>query len=200
MPSPPGDTGGGRLITEKDRLRRDILVKRKSLDPGQRKDLSERIVRNIVRLPEFRRARRVALFVPLKGEPDITPLFPLVAREKELILPKVSGESLLLLRVNYPPKLSKGKFGVQEPEEGQEVSPEEVDLILVPGVVFDLRGFRIGFGKGYYDRLLDRIRGLKAGVAFSFQVLGSVPHDPWDVPVDILITEKFVRRFRDGRT
>ncbi len=154
----------------------------------------------VLHLPEFTKARKVALFVPLKGEPDISSLFPIVAREKELILPKVSGKELLLLRVDYPLKLIRGSFGVYEPAEGQEIKPEEVDFILVPGVVFDLRGFRIGFGKGYYDRLLREIRGLKVGVAFSFQVLGSIPHDPWDVPVDVLITEKLVRRFRDGRT
>ncbi|RUM29094.1 MAG: 5-formyltetrahydrofolate cyclo-ligase [Aquifex sp.] len=183
----------------KSELRKKVLHKRINLPEEERKVLSERVINNLKNLPEFKKAKRVALYCPTKGEVDLTPLFPEVLKEKELILPKVEGNEISLYRVHSQACLRRGSFGILEPEEGEEVNPKDVDLIAVPGIAFDLEGYRLGFGKGYYDRLLKKIKGLKVGVAYSFQVFDRLPRDAWDVPVDVLITEKNVRRLRDGR-
>lgn len=183
------------MLTSKEELRKEILEERRRLDPRTREEFSERIVRNILSLPEFEKAERVLLFSPVKGEPDISPLFRIVLnRGSRLILPRVSGEELELVYVEDLSSLRPGSYGIPEPSSGEVADPEEVDFAVVPGLVFDRRGYRIGFGKGYYDRLLKRIRAPKAGVAYSFQVLSRVPEEEWDEPVDLIVTEKGVIR------
>ncbi|AAC07587.1 5-formyltetrahydrofolate cyclo-ligase [Aquifex aeolicus] len=184
----------------KSELRKKVLHKRINLSEEERRRLSEKVISNLKSLPEFKKSKKVALYCPIKGEVDLTPLFPEVLKEKELILPKVEGNEISLYRVHSPACLGVGAFGIMEPVEGERVNPEDVDFIAVPGVAFDLEGYRLGFGKGYYDRLLKRVKGLKVGVAYSFQVFERLPRDAWDIPVDVLVTEKNVRRLRDGRS
>jgi len=183
---------------EKERIRRELLRKRINLSEEERLRLSQKIVENLRSLPEYRQAKKVLLYYPIKGEPDLTSLFEEVISKKELILPKVNGEELKLYKVDTLSCLSVGTFGILEPAEGKEVGPEELDFVAVPGVAFDLRGYRLGFGKGFYDRLLKKTRATKVGVAYSFQVLERIPNDVWDVPVDIILTEKFIRRLGNG--
>jgi len=87
-----------------------------------------------------------------------------------------------------------GSFGVREPaeEDFNFVSPDQIDLVVVPGLAFDRRGGRIGYGKGYFDRLLSRLGSQvpRIALAFDFQVLGAVPQDENDIRVDAIITEK----------
>ncbi len=183
------------MLISKEELRKEILRERKRLDPRTREELSARIVRNILSLPEFNRAERVLLYCPVRGEPDVSPLFEKVLeRGSRLILPRVSGEELELVYVEDLSLLSPGSYGIPEPSSGEVADPEDVDFAVVPGLVFDRQGYRIGFGKGYYDRLLKKIRAPKAGVAYSFQVLGRVPKEEWDEPVDLIVTEKGVIR------
>lgn len=176
---------------QKEELRRLYIKRREELSPEQRQRLSLSIVERIRELPAFKDAKKVLLFCPHRGEPDITPLFDVVIKEgKELILPKVNGNNLKLIRVRDKGDIKPGAFCILEPQGDEEVSPEEVDLSLVPGVAFDKEGYRLGFGKGYYDRLLGSLAGLKVGVAYDFQVVERLPRDSWDRPVDLVLTEK----------
>ncbi|WP_461832652.1 5-formyltetrahydrofolate cyclo-ligase [Aquifex sp.] len=182
----------------KERLRRKILDKRIALSEEERGLLSRKIAENLRSIPEYKRAKTVLLYCPVKGEPDLTTLFSELINRDALILPKVKGKTLELYKVNTLSCLKKGSFGIPEPEEGEKVSPDEVELFVVPGVVFDKEGYRLGFGKGYYDRLLRGVKSPKVGVAYSFQVIDKLPRDPWDIPVDIIITEKNIRRLKNG--
>lgn len=175
----------------KEKLRRSYLKTREGLEEGKRKKLSELIVNRLLSLSVLKSARRLLLFCPHKGEPDITPLFKWALCEgKDVVLPKVEGEELKLIRVSDTEGLEPGSFCILEPTEGEEVSPESVELSLIPGVVFDKKGYRLGFGRGYYDRLMDRLGGLKVGVAYEFQIVEEVPRDSWDRPVDMVVTEE----------
>ncbi len=178
------------MLTKKE-LRRRYIEERQRLSQEERERLSSKIVNRVANLPYFKEAKRVLLFCPHKGEPDITPLFSLVWEEgKTLILPKVNGDELKLLAVERETRLDVGAFCLMEPQEGEEVEPERVDFSLIPGVLFDKYGYRIGYGKGYYDRLLRRLGGIRVGVCYEFQVLEEVPRDSWDIPVDLVITEE----------
>ncbi|RLJ71343.1 5-formyltetrahydrofolate cyclo-ligase [Hydrogenivirga caldilitoris] len=183
------------MVETKRDIRRELLSKRVTLPSELKSSYDERIRAGLRTLPEFRHANRVLLYCPIKGEPDLTPLFDqLFSQGKKLVLPKVEEDELLLLEVNNLTCLSTGAFNILEPEDGISVTPEELDLVVVPGIAFDVNGYRIGFGKGYYDRLLERVSAPKVGVAYSFQVLDRVPRDTWDKPVDIVVTEKEVIR------
>ena len=179
------------MLTSKEELRRELLKAREDLDPYERDKISREIVQNILSLPEFISAKKILLFYPVKGEPDISPLFEEVLRRgAELFLPRVAGDGLEPVRVKDLSDLRPGRYRIPEPASGEVVDPEDMDFIAVPGVAFDREGYRIGFGKGYYDRLLKRVGAPKIGVAYSFQVLDYIPRNEWDEPVDLVVTEK----------
>ncbi|MFN7065067.1 MAG: 5-formyltetrahydrofolate cyclo-ligase [Aquificaceae bacterium] len=178
-------------LLEKKELRRLYIDKREKLSKEERERLSESIVNSILNLEDIRKAKKLLLFCPLRGEPDITPLFSWVRDEgKRLLLPRVEGKELKLIEVDSHEDLSPGAFCILEPTGNKEVSPEEVDFALIPGVLFDREGYRIGFGRGYFDRLLCRLGGLKVGVCYDFQVVERLPRDSWDKPVDLVATEE----------
>jgi 5-formyltetrahydrofolate cyclo-ligase len=90
---------------------------------------------------------------------------------------------------NLSGELAFGKFRIREPLPScPEVPPSGLDLVLVPGVAFDLRGHRLGRGRGFYDRLLAGIRGIKCGVAFDEQIVAEVPSAEYDVRMDVILT------------
>ena len=138
-------------------------------------------------------AETVLLFSPLESEPDITPLFDLLA-DKLLLLPSVEGDELVLKK--FGKSMVKGAYGILEPE-GSETFTElgKIDVVIVPGVAFTPEGGRLGRGKGYYDRFLHRLasaQGCKTatliGVRFPCQLFESLPLDPWDIPMDKVIS------------
>ena len=131
-----------------------------------------------------------------------------MAKGKEVSLSKTIGKSFLEDIKVFLPKtwlkerkltfhrvysfsdLVPGPFGLLEPNpKNEEADLSSLEVILVPGVVFDVKGYRIGYGGGFYDRVLKETRALKVGVCYSFQLVESLPVEPHDVPVDLIITE-----------
>ena len=97
--------------------------------------------------------------------------------------------------------LEKGMFGVLEPspEKCQKVEDFSKGFCVVPGLCFDVQGFRLGYGKGYYDRFLSRFGGFTVGISYSSCVQWNLPHGFYDRPVDVLVTEKYIRKTARGR-
>ena len=126
------------------------------------------------------------------GSGIIHDLFQKTLSLKKLYLPKIrTADDFHAIRVQAPLKLEPGLKGVPEPEKGEEA--ETLDLILVPGVVFDPKGQRLGMGKGYYDRFLPRYpQALKIGLAYEEQMVEKLPVSSYDVPVDLVITDQHV--------
>ena len=167
-------------------LRRWARERRKALD------LEAFARASLPRLAELLRGKaRVLIYAPLPYEPDPRGLLALLP-ETRFYLPKVRGEDLLVLPYKEP--LSPGAFGVLEPPEGPPLPPERLDAVLVPALAYDRRGFRLGHGKGYYDRFLARLspQTLTIGWIPSALLLDDLPTDPWDQPVKLLVTEEGV--------
>jgi 5-formyltetrahydrofolate cyclo-ligase len=133
------------------------------------------------------------MFYPLPDELDISILLQVaLALGKELALPRfepASGSYLSAAVRSLETDLKPGQFGTCEPAPGcQSVPLNRLDFALVPGVAFTLDGRRLGRGKGFYDRLLAGIRGLKCGVAFDQQLVDAIPTEPHDCRVDCILT------------
>jgi len=185
-----------KAVESKEEIRREIKLKRCSLQ----KDLKERldsVLREKLRsVAELQGAESILFFFPVRGEPDIVPLLEECLSEgRKVYLPSVNGEEIIPRSIESLSSLRKGNFGIPEPESGSEGNPEDIDVILVPGLAFDRECYRLGWGKGFYDRLLKRAGGFSLGIAYSFQVLKRLPRDHWDIPVDAVVTEKeLIRR------
>lgn len=188
-------TGDGN---EKPGLRRAMLQRRQDLPPDATAEASAAVTRRVLALPHWTQAREILAYLPIKGELDTRALAErALAEGRRLVLPRcrdgAPGE-LDLGCVGCLDEAVPGHYGIPEPPAGQCLAPEAFapDLILVPGLAFDRRGGRLGFGGGYYDRLLARPMAAGAhvvGLCYDFQLLDRLPVQDWDRPVDTVITE-----------
>ena len=174
-----------------------MLQKRESHHSGGGHVNCLEIMDKFIRLPAFNSSKCVLLYASKGGEVHTDGIMQsALSFGKKVCLPLTFKEkkSLEIYEAKSLEELSLGAFGVREPSHQPEcrVSPDEVDLVVVPGVSFDRRGHRIGYGMGYYDSLLPKIKGKKIGLAYSFQLVELVPNEPHDVAVDIVVTEKEV--------
>jgi len=182
---------------EKSELRKRIIAARDALDPAVRREASARITARLLTLAAYRDARTVMAYVTFGAEFDTGAFIAdLRARGKALVLPRVdrAARALKLHAVRDPEReLAPGVWGIREPRPDvcAEVAPAAVDFVLVPGVAFTPRCERLGYGGGFYDRL---IRGFAPRpslvvAAYSLQVVQEIPMTPSDELVDRVVTE-----------
>jgi 5-formyltetrahydrofolate cyclo-ligase len=142
--------------------------------------------------PQLQSAQAILFFAPLPDELDVWPLLEKSLRSKICALPAFDAATQ-----NYSARVVKnleldvapGKFGVREPKPTCDVIPlGKFDLVLVPGIAFDLRGNRLGRGQGFYDRILSEASGVKCGVAYDIQMLEKIPTEAHDVKVNFVVT------------
>ncbi len=180
-------------------LRRAVLRRRAALPEEERALLSGRIVATILNLPTYKNADVVLAYASFGTELQTDELLWRVLNDgKVLVLPRVEGSALGLYEVqDLTSDLAPGTWGIREPEPDRcpAVDRGGVGFALIPGVAFDRGGRRLGYGGGFYDRLL--AGGLPDGTplvsgAFEVQILDEVPTDPHDAPVDVVVTEREV--------
>lgn len=180
----------------KKTLRQSMLLRRSQLADSDVKSASLEIQGKFVALPVFAAAQSLGLYAPIRSEVE-TALVMQTARTmgKNVCYPAVSGAGLEFRTVSELSNLQSGVYGILEPGlEHPEQDPDSFDLVVVPGVVFDLKGNRIGYGKGYYDKVLHTLEGRGKLVAFcyDFQLVEEIVGEPHDVVMDVIITEKRV--------
>jgi 5-formyltetrahydrofolate cyclo-ligase len=145
------------------------------------------------------------LYYPLKGEVDIIPVIKQAWSDKKtVLLPRCRANEdgvMDFYVVNSEDDLEPGAFGVMEPKEHCFMHPKEEcrnsSLCVMPGLTFDKRGYRLGYGKGYYDRYLQGFNGVKMGVVYSDFIYEKIPHGFFDVKADVIVTEKGVNSLYD---
>lgn len=179
----------------KDDIRKQMISERQARHTEKGGHvLCVEIMDRFVRLPEFECAKCILLYSSIKGEVHTDFIIQsALSLGKKVAMPAAvkEGKELRLYSISSMDDLAPGAFGIPEPkkDEARRVQPEEVDLAVVPGVCFDRRGHRIGYGMGYYDALLKRVNGKKIGLAYSFQIIPCVPDDPHDIAMNEIITE-----------
>lgn len=180
---------------EKDALRKELLARRQALAPDVRERCSHAAQEALIGSAAFAAANQILIYIAFRGEVGTERIArAAVAAGKGLVLPRVVKEPRGLVLHAYsgdPATLAPGAYGIMEPRPAWPVlAPAEVDLVVVPGVAFDRSGGRLGYGGGYYDRLLPGLRHARlVGLAFECQVVDRLPHDPHDMSVDGLATE-----------
>lgn len=186
-------------MNEKSALRNTMLKRRAGLASAAVAAASAAVVARIRELAVWREAREVLFYLPVKNEIDPSALLKeLWARKARTLLPRCRENEPGMLDLACVESLETtcpGSYGIAEPLKSLCRAPETFtpDLILVPGAAFDRRGFRIGFGDGYYDRLLAKSSMKMAetiGLAYDFQIANRLPADPWDKQVNIVCTDK----------
>lgn len=163
-------------------LRREMIEKRKALLVNN----CEMFVKLIRELDCYNKANAVMLYMPIKGEADVTGL---LSDEKVFLLPVTERSDMFACKAGV---LESGAFNVPEPKDKTPFDKKEIDLVIVPGVAFDRKGNRTGYGKGYYDRFLKDMSALKIGVCHSFQLLDEIESEEHDVKMDMIVTEREV--------
>lgn len=182
-------------VTKKE-IRQKMLAKRRALSASEIDEKSRTLRDQIVSLPAYQKAKRIMAYLSMKGEADLDPLIrQALADGKEIYIPVCLPEKQMeagrLLSMDH---FKKGPYGLRDLPDGYAViSPEELDLVLVPGVACTKEGIRLGMGAGYYDRYLSHVPFEKRVVTlWDFQVIADIPFEPFDQKMAQIVTEKRV--------
>ena len=180
------------IASSKADLRR-TLKPRWSLNQASLLKASRTLWERALGLGVLKKASQIGLYAPLPGEPKPQKAFEWAfAEQRQPFLPKVFNETLVYLALDPLAKLTIGRYGMPEPIGGKALDPRPGDVLFVPGLAFDLRGYRLGRGKGYFDRFFATLPPfvIKIGVCFEAGLCLSLPVDAWDQPVDVVVTEE----------
>ncbi len=175
--------------SKKQQLRKTISERKKALTENSFLDYSNKLFIHLESLPVFQNAKTILLYHSLKDEVRTHAFIEKWKNEKFIILPVVNGEDLILKEYNDSSELRTGAYGIQEPTGELFSDYNIIDLAIIPGVSFDKVGNRLGRGKGYYDRLLPKIKAFKIGICFSFQLSEEIPTEPHDTKMNLVVTE-----------
>lgn len=181
-------------------IRKCVLDGRKALQDEAVKDKSSRILQGLLMLQSFQSSRVVMCYMNFRNEVMTSDIMENCFKQgKRVAIPcsvvMPSGDCGLMV---YEIKdltcdVCTGKYGILEPDvkKTQQISPGDIDIVLVPGVAFDMNRHRIGYGAGYYDRFLRSVKPncFKAGLAFDLQIVDEIPSEEHDMQMDAIITE-----------
>jgi 5-formyltetrahydrofolate cyclo-ligase len=197
-----GDIRGSASPLSKAGLRESVRARRRAIPPDERTRDAQALADRLAELPELSHVDLVLAYGANREEIDPEPaLARLRASGVRVAYPRVSKDALELHEVADPAELVIGSFSIREPRpSAPRVDPCAIDVVFVPAVAFDRRGYRIGYGGGFYDRFLAGLPTgpLRIGLAFDEQILDEVPTQPHDEPVDIIVTPtKVLHTLRD---
>ena len=183
-------------MEEKKAIRKQVYAARKACTDEKVEADSRRITENILSLPEYIQAERILVYADYNHEVMTGFLIEEAWKAgKQVAVPKVVGKDMVFYLLTDFDQLKPGYFGIPEPEAGETVQWEDA-LMIMPGVAFDRKGHRVGYGGGFYDRFLEKHKGIKrVAAAFEFQMFEEVPTEPTDISPEIVVTEKEILRF-----
>ena len=183
-----------QLFLDKTQIRKTVLKQRRALSASEKTHAELQMLKFLQSWDIFRNARSIHIFLSKSDEPNTSPIIELGWKSgKQIGVPCVFPDTLELFhsQLNSFEELLSGSLGVLEPSPENRIAmtPECFDLVIIPGVAFDRQGGRLGYGKGYYDRFLEKTGAFRLALAFGFQVLETVPTEIHDVPMNGILTE-----------
>lgn len=187
----------------KKEIRKEMCKKREALSLETVKQKSAEIQKKVLQIPEYKEADHILLYADFRHEVMTKDLFMAAIRDKKKVyFPKCqrNGNHMDFYQVISVMQLEDGMWGVKEPREDNQHKyhyfQEENTLAIVPGVAFDIQGYRIGYGKGYYDTFFADKRAVTlVGLAYAQQLSDKVPHEQHDLKMDKIVTEEIIYSF-----
>ena len=180
-------------------LRERYRAQRMALEPERKARLDQDVATHFFRLNQYRSCRTLLCYVSTSIEVDTLSIIDRALQQgKRVAVPRcVPGtREMEFYYIHSLDDLSPGTFGVMEPAPAAEHQLKETagSVCVVPGFCFDLAGYRLGYGKGYYDRFLNRYDGTRVGICYSGNVRNRLRHGRYDCAVELLVTERYIRR------
>ena len=183
------------IMLDKNELRRLLKALRKSLSVNQRAEFNEKIYQQVMKLPSYQKATWVYCYITTQSEVDCIPIIEQAFLDgKRVAVPKVDKDGMEFYEINSLNECKEGTFHILEPITNRLVKPviNHKTLILVPGLAYDYKKNRMGYGKGYYDRYFHKYGASnfeRVAIAYDLQIVKEIPSEPTDVRVDTIITE-----------
>ena len=181
---------------QKVHLRQRCKTIRKELGEETRQGASRAICMYLAAWDIFQKSETILTYMPMPTEVDLRSLltdFP----EKRWSLPRIlpGKRGRMVFHPYVPDRLIQHPFGMVEPAPGSpQISPDEIQLVLAPGLAFDCSGWRLGYGGGYFDRFLTKFSGVSVGVVFRALLLNTIPHGKFDIPMGWLVSEDGLKK------
>lgn len=177
----------------KNAIRREMKLKRRALSKEKINKYSDMISQKLFLQKEIQNAKTVMTYVSAFNEvttDSITDKLLCMGKRVAVPISNTDTETITISYIDVTNNYEKGAYGIREPKLIRKADITDIDVIIVPALAFDLSLNRLGFGKGYYDKLLADFHGVKIGICYDFQITDTVFPAPHDIPMDIIITEK----------
>lgn len=193
-------------LMDKAQLRRQLQKKLLDISAEQRTSKSRKACQHLISTPQFQKATTVMMYLPLPHEADVCEAILCAWQDgKTVLVPKVSWQQrhMMAVQINtLETGFSTSSYGLRNPTNGVPMPPEEIDLVVAPGLGFDGSGNRLGRGGSYYDRFFANkaLKAQRCGFAFSEQIVDSVPVTEYDEPIEFLVTDEQVTYFNSNIT
>lgn len=169
------------------------MARRAACDRERMKTYEETIRRHIALFPLYRQAGSVAMYFPVRHEIDLLPLWQ--STDKNVVFPRMENAMLVFCQAHSLTDFKPGGYGIPEPTQPESVCIADIDLVMVPGLVFDRQGYRLGYGKGYYDRVLkDYPEVITMGVCLDEFFVQELPRESWDMRVKYVATQSGIHK------
>lgn len=181
---------------EKSEIRRKVKNLRSMLLAAERERAADEVFARLEETAAFLLSDHIMMYHSLDDELSTLKFLSKWKDRKHFYLPRVNGVNLEVLPYEET-RLELGAFHIEEPTGANTIDPNELELIIVPGVAYDRKGNRLGRGKGFYDRLLSDINATKIGVGYEFQLFDEIPAESHDVKMDAVITQNQCIIIRD---
>lgn len=177
----------------KNELRKNIKDLRRNMPSEEVLIKSKKASEFLIKSDIFKNSDCIMLYKALGNETDTeTIIREAIAKGKKVALPVTDAKNgrITPFMADADTSFEKGGFSVMEPQNTAVVQNGEIDVVVVPGIAFDLQGNRIGFGKGCYDMFLEKCSAVKIGLCYDFQVVDEIPTEAFDIKMDYILTEK----------
>lgn len=180
---------------EKSQWRKKMIANLQALTNQEREKVSKKLIAELLQSNLWKNAKSIGVTISRGFEWDTNPIIDAAWQEKKAVcVPKCEPKTrkMTFHQLTSYEQLEEAYFGLLEPivDLTEKMHKDRIDLLLVPGVVFDRSGFRIGFGGGYYDRFLSDFPNMTVSLLHSMQLIERVPKEEFDIPVEHLITEE----------